>query len=79
MFLVIHFSRNETMVCLFSKNYQIVHKMTKCYLTLVLHLLGWSANDIYLRGREANGGVDRDVFGGSIASKYLHMRLELVK
>lgn len=33
------------------------------YLALVLHFFGGSTNDVYLGGREANGGVDCDIFG----------------
>lgn len=50
-----------------------------CYLTLVLHLLSWSADNIDLGGQEANGGVDRDVFAGSIANVNLHLSLKSVK
>ena len=52
---------------------------SECYLTLVLHLLRGSADDVYLRRREAYWGVHRDIFGWSIASKNLHVSLESVK
>lgn len=58
---------------------QAAHKRNQWYLTLVLHLLWGSANNVDLGGREANGGVDWDVFGWSIASKNLHVSLKLIK
>lgn len=33
-------------------------KIIKWYLALLLQLLGWSTYDVYMGGREANGGVD---------------------
>lgn len=58
---------------------QATHETIKWYLALVLHLLGGSTNDVYLWGRETNGGVDWDVFGWSVASENLQVCLEPVK
>lgn len=45
------------------------------YLTLVLHLLSGTADNINLRRGQAYGGVDGDVLGGAIPSKDLHVSL----
>ena len=58
---------------------QVMHEIMRWYLALVLHLFGRSADDVYLGGREADGGVDWDVFGWSVAGENLHVSLESVK
>lgn len=45
------------------------------YLTLALQLLGGSADDVDVRGREADGAVHRDVLGGSIRGVDPHVQL----
>lgn len=45
------------------------------YLTLALQLLGGSANDVDVRGREADGAVHGDVLGGSIRCVDPHVEL----
>jgi len=45
------------------------------YLTLALQLLGGSANDVDVRGWEADGAVHGDVLGGSIRSVDPHVEL----
>lgn len=45
------------------------------YLTLALQLLGGSANDVDVGGREADGAVHRDVLSGSICCMDPHVEL----
>lgn len=45
------------------------------YLTLALQLLGGSADDVDVRGREADGAVHRDVLSRSICRMDPHVEL----
>lgn len=45
------------------------------YLTLALQLLGGPANDVDVRGWEADGAVHRDVLGGPVRCVDLHVQL----